>query len=122
MEKMEADEPRAEALIERRRAPQCTPSPLAGEGWGRGCAVVAATCLIARPPPCPSPTRGEGTMWRAPSQMGFPHSLRPLLRLRPITRKRTATAPPYEYLMRWSERCNARFPILRFERCVGRIE
>jgi error-prone DNA polymerase len=35
------------------------PSPLAGEGWGGGC--VADSAQAAYPPPCLSPTRGEGT-------------------------------------------------------------
>jgi error-prone DNA polymerase len=35
------------------------PSPLVGEGWGGG--YVPDSEFAAHPPPCPSPTRGEGT-------------------------------------------------------------
>src|SRR5207247_9600934 len=38
------------------------PPPLWGEGWGGGgCLILHSTTT---PHPCPSPTRGEGTLWR----------------------------------------------------------
>src|SRR6266700_1319204 len=36
------------------------PSPLAGEGWGGGGRELG---VCGNPPPCPSPARGEGTLW-----------------------------------------------------------
>src|SRR5215470_11133487 len=65
------------------------PSPLVGEGQGEGynnaatirlvsLKAVSRRCRIGtglafrvrrHPSPCPSPTRGEGTMWRAPSRL-----------------------------------------------------
>jgi DNA ligase 1 len=52
-------------------APQtrCAPSPLVGEGWGGGSA--ASSEPVAHPPPCPSPTRGEGTQAALPAQDGL---------------------------------------------------
>src|SRR5258705_11668898 len=63
------------------------PSPHVGEGQGGGTTGTASVCYAdptnirsrflsssrlvfhRHPPPCPSPTWGEGTVWRAPSQL-----------------------------------------------------
>src|SRR5262245_66499704 len=44
---------------------RCADSPPpCGEGLGVG--GTPTFDILQSPPPCPSPTRGEGTLWRAP--------------------------------------------------------
>jgi len=53
--------------------PLSAPSPLVGEGWGGGWLFDSDD--NTDPPPCPSPTRGEGTQepralrqWHCPTE------------------------------------------------------
>ncbi len=51
-----------------RHALQPAPSPLEGEGWGGGYKLAQAH--TAYPPPCLSPSRGEGTLERMAPCLG----------------------------------------------------